>query len=115
MTNEEIVEGNLLLADFMGVKIGEDEYSWRPGARDRLQESHLAYHSAWGWLMPVVEKIESLDYWTLLQRKSCWIYRMSHDEISGDCSFIQADQPTKLLNTYMAVVKFCKWYKEQGK
>lgn len=57
MEQNEIIEGNRLIADFMGVKIGEDKYSWRPGVQEPLQEYHLAYHTSWNWLKPVVDKI----------------------------------------------------------
>src|SRR6185369_8101000 len=56
----EIEESNRLIAEFMGVKIGVDDYMWRVGSICKLKEVHLSYHKEWGWLMPVVEKIESL-------------------------------------------------------
>jgi hypothetical protein len=58
--NKEIEANNMLIAEFMGVKIGEDNYSWRPGVIDKLRVEHLAYHEAWGWLMPVIEKISRI-------------------------------------------------------
>ena len=56
MTQEEIIEGNKLIAEFMGVKIGEDLYSWRPGVIDSIKEHNLQYHSSWDWLMPICLK-----------------------------------------------------------
>lgn len=55
------MEHNKLIAEFMGVKIGVDSYSYRPGQSDLLKEENLNYHKSWDWLMTVVEKIESLD------------------------------------------------------
>lgn len=67
MSTEEILNGNKLIAEFMGYtwsKEGDgktylkkfieqkDIYSTKP---DQLQ-----YNSSWNWLMPVVEKIEHL-------------------------------------------------------
>lgn len=61
MTPEEIIEGNKLIAEFMG-------YEKHPTIEDCLRDpqksehnfmhpSHLKYHSSWDWLMPVIEKI----------------------------------------------------------
>lgn len=57
MTQEQIVEGNKLIAQFMGVKIGVEMYSWRPGCQEPLREEHLNYHEAWGWLLPVWKRL----------------------------------------------------------
>ena len=74
MTTEEALEGNKLIAEFMG-------YSYYPHTREetlpgwRKEKSHpkisgtylarvhknLDYHRSWEWLMTAVEKIESLD------------------------------------------------------
>jgi hypothetical protein len=74
MTTEESLEGNKLIAEFMG-------YSYYPHTREetlpgwRKEKSHpkisrtylarvhknLDYHRSWEWLMTAVEKIESLD------------------------------------------------------
>lgn len=53
----EQLTGNKLIADFMGLRIGVELYSWRPGCTQPLEEKHLNYHESWGWLMPVIEKI----------------------------------------------------------
>jgi hypothetical protein len=57
MSNNEILEANKLIADFMGVEIGRELYSWRIGCTEPLRAEHLAYDKSWGWLMPVLEKI----------------------------------------------------------
>jgi hypothetical protein len=74
MTTEEALEGNKLIAEFMG-------YSYYPHTREetlpgwRKEKAHpkisgtylarvhknLDYHRSWEWLMTAVEKIESLD------------------------------------------------------
>jgi hypothetical protein len=74
MTTEEALEGNKLIAEFMG-------YRYYPHTREetlpgwRKEKAHpkisgtyltrvhknLAYHRSWEWLMTAVEKIESLD------------------------------------------------------
>lgn len=58
MNNQKtVLEGNRIIADFMGIKIGVDLYSWRPGCQDPIQEHNLNFHASWGWMMDVVEKI----------------------------------------------------------
>lgn len=56
MTQEQIA-GNKLIAEFMGVKIGVDLYSWRPGCQQPLREGNLNYQESWGWLLPVWKKL----------------------------------------------------------
>ena len=129
------MEHNKLIAEFMGVKIGVDSYSYRPGQSDLLKEENLNYHKSWGWLMPVVEKIESLDLkeygyqWEGIDGKTeynngsicveieqdrCWIYmNLSLDpfhtfnEKSRGIRF-----PSKIEATYAAVVEFIEYYNE---
>lgn len=71
----------------------------------------LKFNTSWDWLMPVVEKIESLGY--------------SYDRINADV-FINTQEGenvipnpmdrnimTMLQKTYKAVVEFIKWYNKQ--
>ena len=127
------MENNKLIAEFMGVKIGVDSYSYRPGQSDLLKEENLNYHKSWDWLMPVVEKIESLDLkeygyqWegidgeieynngsicVEIEQDRCWIYMKlqldpfhTFNEKTRGISF-----PTKIEATYAAVVEFIEYY-----
>lgn len=66
------IEGNQLIADFMGILYGlkmnaTDPVKWETKVRIHpyngiegtagLHINHLKFHSSWEWLMPVVEKI----------------------------------------------------------
>jgi|TARA_R100000458_G_C8194501_1_gene187083 hypothetical protein len=59
------MESNKLIAEFMGLSYDSKtkEY-YRPlyNSGDWISENELQYHKDWNWLMPVVEKIESLGY-----------------------------------------------------
>ena len=60
--NEEIIEGNKLIAEFEGLE-QDGNYWYRPtGNTEGLMYTHkyrrLEYHTSWDWLMPVVEKIK---------------------------------------------------------
>jgi len=74
MTSEEILEGNKLIAEFMGYGYyphmeGETLPGWRKEkAHPKVSGTYLgrvhkdlAYHRSWEWLMTAVEKIENLD------------------------------------------------------
>lgn len=85
INNNKILDGNLLIAEFMGAKIDiktkdcddpvyEFEFSpnkfnfpykryhkeWFSGSR-KHSESEERYDNSWNWLMPVVKKLESLQ------------------------------------------------------
>lgn len=52
------IEGNRLIAEFMGVKIQEIT------PRDVMtcnNRNNFKYHTSWDWLMPVVEKIAKIE------------------------------------------------------
>ena len=127
------MENNKLIAEFMGVKIGVDSYSYRPGQSDLLKEENLNYHKSWDWLMPVVEKIESLDLkecgyqwegidgetmynngsiYVEIERNHCCIWvDLSLDPphtINKKTYYIKYD--TKIEATYDAVVEFIEYY-----
>lgn len=54
MTQEQIIEGNTLIAQFMGnsVNIHGETLDW-----EKRQSTVMRYHSSWDWLMPVISKI----------------------------------------------------------
>lgn len=71
MKTEEIIEGNKLIAEFMGYyPIKGDslnpEWWWTNENRDtrtfsldmKIGDNGFHYHTSWDWLMPVVEKIQ---------------------------------------------------------
>lgn len=57
MSDEEILEGNKLIAEFMGGKYypngGWSEWQFPDGGKPSI----LYYNSSWDWIMPVVDKI----------------------------------------------------------
>jgi hypothetical protein len=101
-------ESNKLIAEFMGCFFKDDFWIVTvngqeiPTVRNSLD---MQYHSNWSWLMPVVEKIESLGYWVVMMPNGCQIYKASGN-FYGDM-VIDADfKNTRLENTYEAVVCF---------
>jgi len=93
-------EGNKIIAEFMGYeKVHEDLY----------------YHSNWNLLMPVVEKIETLDYEFLVNSQQIgfgeymfagefnWLVEINREEI------------TLIQSIYDAVIQFIQWYNQNKK
>ena len=82
---------NKLIAEFMGL-----EYTG-----SRLKD----FDTSWDWLIPVVQKIESLGYVFIIQGGKAEYGEM----ISETRCFIAED---KLSSTYKAVVEFIKQYNQ---
>lgn len=115
MKEQEIIEGNKLIAEFLGWKIlkGSNRMSVY---MDALYQDDLNYHSSWNWLMPVVEKIEALcntDYDTsvvYIADISCTI----EVRINNSLEYSKEINSDKKINaTFKSVVEFIKWYNEQ--
>lgn len=114
---EDILAGNKLIAEFMGAKITSPVgYTGRDvvfsevthGLRTHVSMA-LRYHLNWDWLMPVVEKIESLGYRVLIERGGgitnyCKI-RKRKDMIAESAS-----HNSKINATFSAVIEFITWY-----
>jgi hypothetical protein len=110
MTQEQIVEGNKLIAEFMGAKDMSYYYlpqhaEWRRDLEtgdmdihDIFSETELKYHYSWSWLMPVVAKITTGE--ELIGNE----YRESIMDIIpyGDIE-----------DSFNVVVEFIKWYNQQ--
>jgi hypothetical protein len=127
---DSIIENNRLIAEFMGARfIGNGMNS--PTSKDILVPVHgsrridtidlgmgkiLEYHKSWNWLMPVVEKIESLVFKNdnnpnVTIGSNC--YCVIQDNKSELFEFTGMEE-TKLFSTYTAIVEFIKWYNTQN-
>lgn len=91
MTREEILEGNKLIAEFIGlyeehryINIESGNFCKRESDSTYLEPTtvrtngknqyvSLKYHFSWDWLIPVVEKIELLGYTTSFKTQYCRI------------------------------------------
>lgn len=61
INKEYIIEKNIIIAKFMGIITEINPFTPDGGIRVNNKLS-LQYDYSWEWLMPVVEKIESLEY-----------------------------------------------------
>jgi hypothetical protein len=104
--DEEIIEGNIVIAKFMG---------------HLFLDAPKQYHFSWDWLMPVIEKIEDLDF----------NERVSHTysiEITGNGTTayknLYSDNDhiisrhnihnNRLRCTWLVVIDFIQWYNEKN-
>lgn len=131
MNNNEIIENNKLIAEFMGKRPkcecdGVYSFSDMPFFSIRENDietvingiaNYVKYHTSWEWLMSVVEKIESISIKEDEEVKFLLDFETStmvnwnltngyayNDELS--C----IKGTTKKEAVYNAVVKFIKWY-----
>jgi len=108
------MKNNKLIAEFMGVNVitlddvrkNKDPYH---SSSDGYLKDDLKYHSSWDWLMPVVEKIESLGYeFTIIESRCNINHNTDH---SVEELFHIETLGSKLNTTYQAVVNFIKHLK----
>ena len=71
----------------------------------------LKFHSSWDWLMPVVEKIESLGLQSEIGRKDCRVYKYL-DIMSAETEDIVSifSKVSKIEAVWLAVIKLILWY-----
>ncbi len=118
MSDLEIINQNKLIAIFMGgeyktVYNGVDNTE---AQRFYMPDSHITepimdfeyldYHTDWNKLMPVVEKIEALGYFCMINKWTS-VYTGSEGE---RISITSIEGNSKMINTYKAVSLFIEWY-----
>lgn len=95
MKKQEIQEWNKLIAEFMDFKILGGLWGNVP-----------QYESSWMWLMPVIDKIETIPGWRVdISGKSCEISHLDSEPV------YTGFDGTKILSTYKAVLNFIIWHK----
>lgn len=124
MTEQEILDGNRLIAGFMQVKPTPDcwnkgKYCWSDmpwisisnETEEKTMNSivkYVKYHSKWDWLMPVVDQIEQRSmgiYQVDITQEGCQIKNRCRYYIDRAVSKVPIGT-TKLEAVWMAVVQF---------
>jgi hypothetical protein len=147
--NTDVIEGNKLIAEFMGGELQDvfcgnikqkprfyfsnDRKSPLCGGRHSEDGDTLQYHTSFDWLMPVIEKIESIempehrnDYNHIVKKgvlANISIHRVrevSKKEDGYYCTiqlwdydalrFEVISKKSRIDATYLCVIKFIKWY-----
>jgi hypothetical protein len=108
---KNIIKSNRLLAEFLGYESIVNNTFINKLPKDFLNhsENYKCFHNDWGWLMQVVEKIESLDLYSRvgIEKHSCKISQNNYFNIEIGRSKIEA--------VYNSCVVFVKWYNFGGK
>lgn len=112
-------ESNKIFATFKGWTVCEcdtcrqkksTQYKWGERNWEVYAVEDLKFHSSWDWLMPVVEKIESLADIVEIKGIQCLIITFD-----GIDHVIAKTEKTKLASVYSACLAFIQWYNEQTK
>jgi hypothetical protein len=129
MSEATILENNKLIAEFMGGKNTARGYFipyWCLVNMDSIELGKgkiTEYHKSYDWLMPVVEKIESLkspdgqcagNYFCMILGNGISIELPNKEKDILICSTEQK-KLTKIEAVYLGVVKFIKWYNKNEK
>lgn len=104
MNNQEIIDNNKLIAEFMGCEEENGLYHYTT-SMDDYKTDNLYFDVSWDWLMPVVEKIKNVDPQFKIKHLSVIV---AFDHRLKDAMFIG------IKNLYREVVEFIKWYNKQN-
>lgn len=114
---------NKLIAEFMGYddvncnicKYNYDCNHLQCGLSNLEQDTLLIYHSSWDWLMPVVEKINSLNYEVILYNDSCKIMYKNYTIEEHDTMYkIHNGTVCDLLrSTHESIIEFINLYNKK--
>lgn len=100
-------ENNKIIAEFMGYKKSIAN-TWFKGNKI-VQTTSFKYDSDWNWLMEVVEKIESFNFWTCLTGSLFEIGMIgSSDSIIFHAGSLRKE--TRIQAVYNGCIEFIKWY-----
>jgi len=121
-------ESNKLIAEFMGYKLARcnNGLAWDIG-KSLPSHKHLFpiqgvlhtgnelnFHTSWDWLMPVIDKIESLGY--CYDRIDGDVFINKQSSLGGGSIIpnpMDHNTMTMLEKTYCVVIEFIKWYNQQ--
>ena len=117
MKNQEIIEGNMLIVEFMGYNCPNsstssfyiEDHNRVTGMNGRYDFTdhwytleEVEYYTSWDWLIPVIDKITSMQEYPDFKIHTSFQF---HDGgIYINTKYIE--------NTWEQVVEFIKWYNE---
>lgn len=128
---KDIIENNKLIGEFMGYEKGVPHQTDKHGyhqcedgfeipliinhyKHDEDIDCHqflleqLQFHTSWDWLVPVVEKIESLGYIFMICKHEAGVTCDRSSGLERPKCDVKAD--SKLKAVYDCAVNFIKWY-----
>jgi len=124
------MQNNRIIAEFMGAKEIGQYLGSKGGYKDTIlyefikkdknedlsppillkhvSDVDFKYHSDWNWLMPVIDKIESLGYWIELHSGAESVFIIGKLNTAKD--LFSEEGKTKIEAAYNGVVEFIKHY-----
>lgn len=109
---------NKLIAEFWGMVLGDDGTMYYDDAENFFPPTptdKLRFHESWGWLMPVVEKIEEqyvCDFIASRRRATRTYDANFMDEVNNYVVYVEGCKDRKDA-THKAVVEFIKQLKKE--
>lgn len=122
MTNEEILEGNKIIAQFLTTNKDNpdsDEFylpqHYEDNGDDWVYENDLMFHKSWNWLMPVITKIHKLGYVTVFYGNHCEIidkdlFTHKYDGEGFNVEYYSESEDKLIDAVWNCVVEFVKWH-----
>ena len=124
MKQEEIIENNKLIAEFIGIEYieGDCNQKWRltnsPIHKVTMSSHsvHLHFDVSWDWLMPVYNKLSlKHDIGWKITSKYINIYTHAGQPIGDFNGMFEINCPQNVMSdAYRAIVAFIKWYNKQN-
>lgn len=108
---ENLRENNKLIAEFMGYNFITRNAFIARYPKDFIDNSdcYKCFHNSWDWLMPVIEKVENLNFAVEISESYCEIKDGSSIVIE-----LGGGDYTKISATYKTLVDFIKWHNQQN-
>jgi len=105
-------ENNKLIAEFMRLEIINADIILYAIDEIAYPINKLQYHTSWDWLMPVVEKIESLN---TNNNVTVNITERTFVDIFYKDKVFKTNNNNKSNGLYQAVIEFIKYYNNESK
>ena len=117
----ETKNNNKLIAEFMGYKVMEEDkflaYDYPKGTdlNKVMVDVAIKYHTDWNWLMPVVEKIESMSHtkgrhYFLAMGQAYVGFEIDRMNVQPFAKWGTSSNYRKKEAVYEAVVEFIQWH-----
>lgn len=132
MTQQEILEGNKLIAEFMGlypkkswttlwmIDLKKCSYQFNDFITSLMEDeawyiTELKFNSSWNWLMPVVEKIESMGFWFNIKKNHVTVAWDNKGTCDSNMIHSEFGDLSKIERVYQCVVAFIKYNENKNK
>lgn len=119
LTSDLIYEGNLIIAKFMGWKQDAPHSRFYNPNGDFHFEYELYFHSSLDWLMPVIEKFESIGGFVRIEKTEIIVHHSGIKDINLGCISYMLNNgkvltsQEKLEGVWLGIVNFLKEYNQK--